>query len=57
MPFAAYQLTAMILNNEKLRKHFSSNAVNIFSSDMYKNVLILSYYFYIKYLNILEKII
>lgn len=41
MPFAAYQLTAMILNNEQLRKHFSSNAVKIFSSDMYKNVIVL----------------
>ncbi|VVC32382.1 Hypothetical protein CINCED_3A006773 [Cinara cedri] len=37
MPFAASQLTAVILNNVQLRRYFSLNAVNIFSSDMYKN--------------------
>jgi hypothetical protein len=40
MPFASYQLAAMILSNAKLRKHFSSNAVVIFSSDVFKNVII-----------------
>lgn len=44
MPFASYQLAAVVLNNAKLRKHFSSNAVVIFSSNVFKNdcVLLLS---------------
>jgi len=40
MPFASYQLAAVVLNNAKLRKHFSSNAVVIFSSNIFKNVTI-----------------
>lgn len=40
MPFASYQLAAVVLNNAKLRKHFSSNAVVIFSSNVFKNVII-----------------
>lgn len=40
MPFASYQLLALILSNAKLRKHFSSNAVAIFSSNVFKNVTI-----------------
>ncbi|KAL4131307.1 hypothetical protein QTP88_008640 [Uroleucon formosanum] len=44
MPFASYQLASVVLNNAKLRKHFSSNAVEIFSSNVFKNdcVLLLS---------------
>lgn len=38
IPFGAYQLVLVILNNASLRKDFSSNAVTIFSSDTYKNV-------------------
>lgn len=40
MPFASYQLASVVLNNAKLRKHFSSNAVEIFSSNVFKNVTI-----------------
>jgi len=40
MPFASYQLSALVLSNAKLRKHFSSNAVAIFSSNVFKNVTI-----------------
>lgn len=51
MPFASYQLSALVLSNAKLRKHFSSNAVAIFSSNVFKNVTIqfikiLFYYLY-----------
>ncbi|XP_050543998.1 condensin-2 complex subunit G2-like [Daktulosphaira vitifoliae] len=44
LPFAAYQLAFVILNNLLFRKYFSSNAVEIFSSSIYKNdcVLLLS---------------
>ncbi|XP_050420549.1 condensin-2 complex subunit G2-like [Adelges cooleyi] len=44
LPFAAYQLAIIILNNTMLRKYFSLNAVDIFSSNIYKTdcVLLLS---------------
>lgn len=38
IPFGAYQLILVILNNAQLRKEFSSNALAIFSSNAYKNV-------------------
>lgn len=38
--FSANQLTTMILNNAQLRKHFSSNAVELFSSIEYSKVKI-----------------
>lgn len=38
IPFGAYQLSLVILNNALLKKDFSSNAVAILSSDVYENV-------------------
>lgn len=49
MPFASYQLTAVILNNAKLRKHFSSSAVEIFSSNAFKNVTVKIYIKFLDY--------
>lgn len=51
MPFAAYQLSTVILNNVQLRKHFSSNAIEIFSSHIFKNVS--SIYFELMFLRCL----
>jgi len=38
MPFIANQLTAVIVNSSRLRKMFSSNTVELFSSNAYKKV-------------------
>ncbi|XP_050529448.1 uncharacterized protein LOC126899015 isoform X2 [Daktulosphaira vitifoliae] len=49
IPFAAYQLATVILNNVQLRKYFSMNLVDIFASNAYKNdcVILLSAISYI----------